>query len=282
MEIKRIVPLVMLILFGLHGCEKADMRGMFVSYESANERFEASMVWNQENPFKALEAQSDGYEIFVMGDSHTGGVGNLSLFMDAAHQAGALAMVAVGDMTTGREKDYQMFHSQVLNSKGVEMFPMVGNHDLYFNGWKEYHARFGSSVYNFTVQASGASDLYICLDSGSGTLGSRQLNWLKKLLEEERPKYRHCVVFSHVNLNRARQTTSTNLNVEELYVLQELFLVHQVDMVITAHDHKKSVESLGNTKYIIMDALLDENKNAGYLKLKYDSENGLEYQFVNL
>ena len=44
---------------------------------------------------------------------------------------------------------------------------------------------------------------------------------------------------------------------------------------------QKSVEVLGNTTYLTMDALLDGNEQAGYLLLHID-EKELNYTFVNL
>jgi hypothetical protein len=46
-----------------------------------------------------------------------------------------------------------------------------------------------------------------------------------------------------------------------------MFFKNNVDMVVTAHDHEHSYETFANTTYIIMDALLDGFKQAGYLNL---------------
>lgn len=100
---------------------------------------------------------------------------------------------------------------------------------MYFHGWKQFYSLFGSSTYLFIVKTPQSTDVFICLDSGSGTLGSNQLDWLKDILETERPNYRRCVLFTHVNLFRIRHTISANLPVEELYVLMELCVKHQID-----------------------------------------------------
>lgn len=272
--------LIVSILF-VAGCEKIDIRGTFVSYESVNERFEQSMQWNQQNPYKELTAPAEDYELFVMGDSHVGGIKNLNSFLKGAVDANALAIVMAGDLTTGKADDYIVFSENFANSGGIDIFLMAGNHDLYFDGWKEFRSRFGSSTYYFTVRTPDTTDLFICLDSGSGTLGSKQLSWLKELLKDERPKHRHCVVITHVNFFRARHTSSTNPQVEELQVLMDLFLTHRVDMVITGHDHKKSSEKIGVTRYVIMNALLDDFKDAGYLVLSVEKKNGPVHRYVN-
>jgi len=163
----------------------------------------------------------------------------------------------------------------------VHYFLLVGNHDLYFDGWKIFYNYFGSSTYYFTVQTPTNNDLYICLDSGSGTLGSKQLSWLKNVLSSKRANYRNCVVFSHVNFFRNRHKGSTNPPIEELYVLLDLFNQYKVNMVISGHDHIRFINNFGCTTYITTDGLLDSNPNASFLKLKVDNEN-LNYEYVKL
>ena len=158
---------------------------------------------------------------------------------------------------------------------------VVGNHDLYFDGWKQFYSLFGATTYQFTVTTPQGTDLFIGLDTGSGTLGSDQLEWLENVLKNERANYRHCILFTHNNFFRIRHTFSTNPLVEELQVLMELFIKHDVDMMVTGHDHKKNVVKFGNTTHITLDALQDDFKDAGYLKLNIaPSEVG--YEFINL
>jgi hypothetical protein len=157
---------------------------------------------------------------------------------------------------------------------------MVGNHDLWFNGWNQFYSRFGSSTYIFTIETPAAKDLFICLDTGSGTLGKKQMDWLKEILQTSRNEYRYCILFTHNNMFRNRHTSSTNPLVEELHVLIELFTIHKVDMIITAHDHIKYEEKFGNTIYITMDALEDGLDYSGYFKLNMIDGN-IDYEFIN-
>lgn len=257
------------------------MRGFVLSYEAVNERFDQSMDWNVEHPYQEIQVSEENYTIFAMGDSHVGNTENLDFFFNEAILTDATAVVMVGDMTTGHADDYQTFYQHLPTQDQIISFPIVGNHDLYFDGWKQFYSLFGSTVYLFTVQTPQASDLYICLDTGSGTLGSDQLDWLKQILEIERPLYRHCVIFTHNNLFRIRHTTSTNPFVEELHILMELCVKHQINMVVTGHDHVRNEVVLGNTTHITMDALQDESKNAGYLKLLI-TQDEVDFEFVEL
>jgi hypothetical protein len=85
-------------------------------------------------------------------------------------------------------------------------------------------------------------------------------------------------VFTHNNLLRLRTTTSTNPYVEEVRILLDLFVRHDVNMVVTAHDHKQNAEVFGPTTHIIMDALQDINENAGYLEITVGEEK-IDYHF---
>ncbi|MEA3449265.1 MAG: metallophosphoesterase [Bacteroidota bacterium] len=276
---RKIGWLIVIVLFS--ACDLFEMRGFVASYESADERFQQSQVWNDEHPCKDISIADDDYTLAVMADSHVGETENLKLFFDEAIQDNVVAAVMVGDVTSGYADDYLRFNAQLPAQDVLLTFPVVGNHDLYFNGWKQFYDLFGTTTYWFSVSTPAASDLYVCLDTGSGTLGSSQLAWLKDVLQNKRTHYRHCVLFTHNNLFRIRHTTVTNPCVEELRVLSNLTVQHDVDMVITGHDHKKNLVKLGNTTHITLDALKDGCPNAGFAELHVGVDD-VECEFVNL
>lgn len=262
-------------------CEEADLRGIFASYESVDLRFMQSIAWNDRNPPAEIIVPFDAYSIYVMSDSHVGDTDNLSIFLDKAASASAAAVVMAGDLTTGQTADFVTLDEMLSDAEDLPVFPMVGNHDLYFGGWEQYYPIFGSSTYYFTVSTPIAEDLFICLDTGSGTLGPKQLQWLKHILETSRQDYRHCLVFTHVNFFRTRKTFSTNPLTEELHVLTDLFARYSVDMVIAGHDHQRSEVDFGNTTYLVTDALSDENIHASYLALDFGN-GGITYRFTSV
>jgi predicted phosphodiesterase len=247
---------------------------------TANQRFTQSLDWNNSNPYRVLTVPTDDYLIMAMGDSHVGGTNNLDKFCKTAKMQNAAGVIMAGDLTSGHRKDYEVFEQHLPPQDSLATFLIAGNHDLFFNGWEEYYSRFGSSSYLFVIKTSTASDLFICLESGGGTLGDRQLGWLINILKTMRSGYRHCIVFTHVNLFRPRHTESTNPLTEEVQVLLELFTKYNVDMVVTGHDHKKDSEVFGRTTYIIMDPLKDESENAGYFQIRLKDAN-IEYEFEN-
>jgi predicted phosphodiesterase len=259
-------------------CYKTEL---VTSSESVDMRFNESKEWNEKHSFSEIFVDSDDYSIMAMADCHVGGTKNLEKFLNIARNVNPAAVVMDGDLTGGVSEDYNIFEKQIPDADSLKLFFVVGNHDLWYNGWGEFYSRFGSSSYYFSVTTPSASDLYICIDTGGSTLGHLQMEWLQNLLKSVRPDYRRCVVITHVNLFRPRHTTSTNMVEEELNALMDLFTEYKVDMVITGHDHKRDVEVLGLTTYIQVDALVDGLSYAGYMNLRV--KNGkIGYDFLTI
>jgi len=269
------------LIFVLSSCDKMEMRGFLTSYERVNKRFEQSIEWNNNFGYSQISINKREYTIYTMGDSHVGGTKNLDQFFKDALNKDATAVVLAGDITTGHKKDYDVLTEHLPFKDSLMYFAIAGNHDLYFDGWNYFYSIFGSSTYFFVINTPSERDLFICLDTGGGTLGNKQLDWFKKLLATCRGSYRYCTVFTHNNLFRFRPTTATNPMIEEIHVLIDLFLRYNVNVVVTAHDHKQNIDILGNTTHITMDAMQDANNKASYLKLSINDER-IDFSFVEL
>lgn len=256
----------------------ADLTGFVRSTDRVSDRFVDSQMWSEAHPFKVLTTTNEEYRLLVGADMHLGDSVNFVKFLSLGFESEALALVLNGDMVSGKEKDYLKLQRLIPPFESLPTFMLVGNHELYFDGWKHYYEMFGSSMYYFSVETPTERDLYICLDTGGGTLGSAQLEWLTQLLEAQRDDFDRCVVFTHVNFFRNRRTLSTNPLVDELLVLIDMFDKHRIDLVISGHDHERSLNVLGNTTYITMDALSDYTPYAGYLELTKSSEE-IKYLF---
>ncbi len=273
--------LLLTLVLALTACDQFELRGFFTSYESPDERFEQSMEWNQMNGYARITIPNKSYSLHAMVDSHVGSTVNWTKFIQLSREEQVAAVILAGDLTTGHKEDYEVLAAHLPLQDSLRYFAMVGNHDIYFEGWKSFYSLFGSSSYYFVVNTPDANDLFICLDTGGGTLGGKQLAWFKSLLETERNNFRYCVVFTHNNLFRMRPTTSTNPMVEEIHVILDLLTKHDVNFVITGHDHIRNSAKLGTTTHIIMDALIDSNKRAGYLQLIIGEEM-IEYNFKDI
>lgn len=260
----------------------ADFSGLVRSSAPVEERFSQSMEWNAHHPFTNIIVTSEDYNLLVTADVHVGNAGtihNYLKFIERGIKSDITAMVFAGDISTGKEEDQITFKNQLPDQYVKPSFVIMGNHELYYDGWEYFYRLFGSSTYYFTIQTPSKQDLYICLDTGSGTLGKSQFGWLKNILDTRRKDFDKCVIVTHQNFFRDHHTGSTNPLTEELISLMDLFEKYQVNMVITGHDHRRALDELGNVTYVTMDALKDDAKNATYLLFKKQA-GGFDYDFV--
>ncbi len=259
-------------------CEPVD----FSLPEPADQRFEQSRDLIVEKSSREITVQSDDYSILFMADSHAGTTNNLDSVFSIAIRTGVSAACIAGDLTSGDNNDYEAFAKSLPGDDVMPAFVTPGNHDLWSDeGWAEFYQRFGPSSYFFTVRTPGAIDMYIALDSGSGTLGSKQLEWLEDILQNERSGCRRCIIFTHNDFLRVRHAEISNPLVEELTVLIDLFTRYHVDMLIAGHDHEPSEELFGITDYVITGAISDDDEDPNYMLLKVENGNLLN-EFVNL
>jgi 3',5'-cyclic AMP phosphodiesterase CpdA len=277
MEIQLNNKVVLFIAISLAACSCAKDQEDY----SANQRFIQSTDWNKMNETNEIVVFSEEYNILSIADIHVGGTTNLDSFYRIAKSKKATAVVMAGDLTTGNQEDYVTFEQHIPLEYPIPLFFLTGNHDLHYGGWKEFYSMFGSSTYTFSVKTPSSNDLFICLDTGGGTLGDLQMEWLINILKTTRPSYRHCMVFTHNNIFRTRHTDSTNPVIEELEVLVDIFTRYNVDMVITGHDHRHDDVLFGNTRYIVIDALKDGLENAGYFQINV-IKTGFSYSFEKI
>jgi len=281
LKLKTASPFIIGMLLIFTACNSKDLLDMFIEKESVNVRFDQSESSNNLNGFSTLEVPSDDYTLCIAADIHMGGTSNFDKFLTDAKSMNAAAVIFNGDISNGNSADYQTLKQHLPDSKQLKYFSLVGNHDLFYNGWDEFHHLFGSTTYYFTVKSPEASDLYICLDTGSGTLGIKQLDWLKNVLQEKRSLYRNCIVFTHSNLYRSKHSLTTNPMDEEVLIIMDLFTKYNINTVVSGHEHTNAVAKFGNTTYIKSDSMKDDNANAGYEKLTI--KNGMiDYQFIKI
>ncbi len=249
---------------------------------SADQRFEESRACGAKKSSDEITVQIDDYSILFMADSHAGTTHNLDSVFSIAAVTGASAVCIAGDLTSGDDTDYKAFAGALPVKDVIPTFVTPGNHDLWSDaGWNAFFNLFGPSSYYFTVRTPDATDMYISIDSGSGTLGSAQLAWLEDILQNQRTDCRRCIIFTHNDFLRVRHSEISNPPVEELTVLIDMFTRYQVDVLIAGHDHIPSEELFGITDYVIVGSVSDNDEDPNYFKLRVENGNLLN-EFVNL
>ena len=281
---------VAVLMFILTSCDKnIDYKGLFYTInESPDERFAQSMDYNRTHGYAKIFVDRNNYDVYVMSDIHVDyTTENLDTFVGdyLADTTAAPFALCLGDIINYKGHfDYFMEHVKPVADDGRRVFYTVGNHDLYFDQWKEYFSRCGSSTYWFEVHTpNGSKDLYISLDSGNGTLGVDQRDWLEDVL---RSKYfqgfRHIIVFTHTHFFKkdASQGHTSNFNMEETYDLADLFDRYNVSLVLQGHSHARDLTIFKDVVYLRVDALEDHYPDAYYTILNIGEY--INYNFVKV
>ena len=254
-----------------------DMKGMFSpNGEVVNERFVQSMAYDDYAGEIHLDMQADDYTVYVCTDSHITRTThrNLDYFM-AQYSAAASPKVALhlGDIIDA-QKNLPCADSIVHTgrTRADTLFLTPGNHDIYFKQWPIYRSFFQTTVYWFdTNNGSKKLDLFICLDTAEGTLGSKQMKWLRELLAKKSQEgYRRIIVFTHTHfwkLDNSQGHTS-NFAMEETYELAALLAEYGVDFVWSGHQHARQSVVYKGVNYLVLDATKDSEKGQSYMTVE--------------
>jgi len=278
-------------------CNRLDIAGMVVNRSDTEERVADWLDYNAQNGEPVIENAPDEYHIYSCSDSHYSerdsiepqGKGDRFYRYITAERNDAKALFAIhaGDMVNeSGETGFIMTEAALQYNAGTQAkndpcFLVIGNHDVYYDCAKFFKQHFHTSTYTVTVKTVGGyQDLYIFLDSGNGTHGKRQLEWLEEKLSH-RDDYRHCIVISHNWLFRTSYnyttTPAANLPQDEQYAFMDMMSNHNVDVVLMGHFHMREQRQFGGVQYLMTDNLND-GKSPSYLVLTVGEKVRYEYE----
>ena len=271
------------------GCNMVDFKGFVVpTGDVVDTRFEMSVEKTEDKALARIET-AENYLFYVSTDPHIDDTAyNLREFVGALRNDSAASFgVVLGDCID-RKNTFPNYvaaleYSADVQAVNLPIFSLIGNHDLYFSGWDDFYKYVGPSVYWFEVVCGDSCDLFIAIDSASGTLGRRQLKWLQQLLEARRNNYRHCIVMTHTNLfyTDNSQTGSGNMTMEETAILTNLFSKKRVTLCLQGHDHYREDLTFGGVRYTIVGTIRDDFEKPEFLTILV-SKNGVEYDWKYL
>lgn len=152
--------------------------------------------------------------------------------LDSINSRPPLATIILGDMVvSGRAYHYYRFRRQ-LDRLRTPVFPVIGNHDVKYNGRSIFTKVFGSAYY---ARAIG-SNIFFFLDNATGSIAAQQLTWLETQLETNR--HSHFYVFLHQPLFDPRPGQHYAMSDQaQAQKLKELFSRYQVKAVFASHLH---------------------------------------------
>ena len=257
-----LLPIIALLLSACNpDTWNLDVVGM-VSGSSAgiDQRIDDSFRYNDEHGYPVIYATGESYNVFVATDTHVDrSRTNWKQFISDYHADPDCPLaIHLGDLINAQNHwDYMAEPLSDLPANPLKkdtLLAVTGNHDLYFNQWKEYVQRFKTSTYYAIVRTpAGKQDLYIFIDTGEGFLGKRH----------------------------SSQGHTSNMPLEETYALLHLLKQNNVEMFWCGHDHSREITNLGNMTSIIVDALFDREPHPAYMVATCGDE-PIRYRFVEL
>lgn len=273
----------------MSGCNQLDLAGLVMpTGEGVEKRFEQSQSMKADMKAGVVDVQSD-YMFYVCADPHIHTTyNNLGIFNNALRNDSDAAFgVILGDCTDTRSNLHTYMgaikYNAVQHRYNYDIFHILGNHDLFFNGWVDFKEIIGPSVYWFEVVFPEGKDLYISLDTATGTLGSKQTQWLRSFLTNNRHAYRHCIVLTHTNFfyTDRTQSSSGNMPIEESIALIDFLGKQKVSLVLQGHDHYREDLTYDNVRYTVIGAISDEIEAPEYLKVYVSSDKvDLDWQLI--
>ena len=281
------------VMLAFSSCNRLDIAGMVINRSDTEERVADWLDWDSQNEPFVINNVPDNYFFYSCSDSHINDDNSrLARYVTKErNDLQAAFSIIAGDLTNeSGERPYILADSAIMfnpafHLKNDPCFPIIGNHDVYYDCTEYYKKYFHTSTYTVTVIThSGYQDLYIFLDSGNGTHGRRQLDWLEEQLSH-RTDYRYCFVISHNWLFRTTYnyttTPAANLPEEEQYAFMDLMSHNAVDMVIMGHFHYRDTKTFGGVKYVMTDNLNESKEEPSYLVVRCADKITYEYRLLN-
>lgn len=213
-----------------------------------DERFTESASLSQP-PFIG-PADPQVFKFAMVGDLHVGGTdtARLERILDRAQAEGDEFIVLLGDIVDKGEAVSFSAVQQAIQNKGFhqKVIPLLGNHDVFDEGWRFYKSQWGSSHY--VVDAGNSR--FIVLDTADGTLGKQQFQWLTDELSKARPQ--HTFLLSHYMPVVPGQRTYLRLaNQTEAERLMKLASRSEVKGVFGGHYHSYCQETIEGVDYVV-------------------------------
>ncbi len=175
--------------------------------------------------------------------------------------------VCLGDICqTGSKSQYDNYQEWVnkvnnILGGGNKVFTVVGNHDLYNNGWDNFKKMIypNTSLYHFVC---GGMSFYFT-DTASGSMGKGQYNMIKSMMNGDPYPKIVCTHYPVYGTSNFFQNYYSMQNTEETDHLITLFHDKNVKAYLCGHMHPSTMynNNLGFREYVLP-SYADQNKFA--------------------
>lgn len=192
----------------------------------------------------------DQFTFAIVGDTHVGGqdTTRFRTILNQAKAEGDSFVILLGDIVDTGERDDVLAVQTAINDTGWagKVIPVIGNHDVFNDGWKNYRELQGQSHY--VVDAGNSR--FIALDTADGVVGDTQADWLKGELNKPAPK--NTFLLSHYLPMIPGQRTYLRLsNEEEAIRLMKLATNRKVKAWLGGHYHSFAIQDVEGVNYVV-------------------------------
>lgn len=196
-------------------------------------------------------ADPDHFTFAAVADLHIAShdTSRLQRILTAATAENDSFIILLGDIVDKGAQDDFLAVQSALHDAGFDgkVFPMLGNHDVFNNGWAYYKQIFGPNYYRFAV----GNSTFFAMDTADGTLGAEQMDWLENQLESL-PAGGNTFFLSHYLPVIPGQRTYLKLaDQNEALHLMKLALNHGVSAWLGGHYHSYIQEVIDGVTYVV-------------------------------
>ncbi len=195
-------------------------------------------------------ANPNQFTFAIVGDTHVGGQNTtrLTAILNQAKAEGDSFVALLGDIVDTGERDDVLAVKAAITATGWngKVIPVIGNHDVFHDGWKSYRELQGAS--RFTVDAGNSR--FIVLDTADGVVGDKQEDWLRGELNKALPQ--NVFILSHYLPMIPGQRTYLKLSNEvESMRLMKLAANHSVKGWLGGHYHGFGIQDVEGVEYVV-------------------------------
>ena len=230
----------------------------FARLMKVEERATNLRILDQEPVLNAI-TDSEEYDVLVITDVHFGNENHgkngprreddFFAHLEDASSGAALIdsvkfVICMGDIAEhGYDDEFKRFNAVIkawFDAKGIPIYHVVGNHDLYNSGWKNWAANNypNTSFYKFETPSFS----WYFLDSASGTLGWYQYDALDGHMRRDDKKK---LVFTHIPVYAEDNLYFVMQNTEERNLLISTCAKTGVQLFVDGHTHKDRTSDFG-------------------------------------
>ena len=295
-KFRRLLTLI-LISLAFSSCANYGFYQLLFGEEDVDERFSGFSDLSGETVLSSDLGLNGKYSFIVVTDVHIGaGDVHSSKMNDFLDEVSSLFessdktkiprfIVNLGDTADGGHlsecNDYNSYlekirklavEKKVVNSaEDFKIYTILGNHDLYNNGWTDWKRTVYpyKSTYYFSLSSGfGYSPFsFYFVDTGNGAFGTDQLDSLEKLLKSDpNPK----MIFSHYPFYSDNVPLMALEDTAERNYLLSLFAKNNVKALFGGHVHAVFEHGFGSFSQINTSALF---KNGAFRLVTVDESN---------